>query len=105
MESGIALTFGLFIAEIALFVVTLWILLVQPSTSSTLKPRWKLSSFLLAMMTLCALTSLVFPVLLIRSTTTDESSFAWPYFVVFGGAPLMPIVIWTLLRRAKRKEN
>ena len=105
MESGITLTFGSFIAEIVLFIVTLWILLVQPSTSLTLKPRWKLGSFLLATMTLCALTSLVFPALLIRSAMTGESSFAWPYFVVFSGAPLMPVVIWTLLRRGKRKEN
>jgi hypothetical protein len=105
MESGIALTFGSFIAEIVLFIVALWILLVQPSTSSTLKPRWKLGVFLLATMTLCALASLVFPALLIRSAMTGESSFAWPYFVVFGGAPLMLVVIWTLLRREKRKEN
>ena len=101
MESGIALTFGSFIAEIVLFIVTLSILLVQPSTSSIFRLRWKLGSFLLAAMALCALTSLVFPALLMRSAMTSGSSFAWLYFVVFGGAPLMPVVIWTLLRRVR----
>ena len=102
MEGGISLTFGSFIAECVLFVAALLVLFIPRAKGSTFQARRKLCSFLLLAMTLCALTALFYPILLISSTMTSKTSFAWPYLVVFGSAPVMPIVIWMRLRAAKR---
>lgn len=94
MESGIALTFASFLVEGLLFIAAL----VCLSKKTAPGARTKRCSLLIAAMSICALASLMYPAMLVRSVVTGASSLAWPYFVVFVGAPLMPLAAWAIRR-------